>query len=146
MRFCSRVLHVKGHACKHQCRVLKGQASLGQRLVPFCRVKGRPQRTHVVFRKVINKVIPCIWLNRSAMRVCQIGPCGNKKPLEKGALMVRGVDQKRWRMPKAMPVESVPAEAVTPPKYPLPPGATWALALLSKRTITALTSVRLDNA
>jgi len=54
MRFCSRVLHVKGHACKHQCRVLKSQASLGQRLVPFCRVKGRPQRTHVVFRKAIN--------------------------------------------------------------------------------------------
>ena len=105
------------------------------------------KRIHVVFRKVINKVMPCIWLNRSALRVCQIGRCGNKKaPWERGFLMARGVDQKRWRMPKAMPVESVPAEAVTPPKYPLPPGATWALALLSKRTITALTSVRLDNA
>lgn len=42
-------------------------------------------------------------------------------------------DQKSWRMPKARLVESVPAEDVTPPRKPLPPGAICPAPLLLKR-------------
>ena len=54
--------------------------------------------------------------------------------------------QKVWRMPKAKLLESVPAEAVTPPRNPPPPGASWPAPLLLKRVSTAFRLVRLDSA